>query len=234
MNNWIKDSMLCPKCAQWYDPLTTHVCRTSNPQASKPMVEQFHDMLHRDQSGLAAGLHAVLGLVGGYRWATESRGSYEWDDDRFHGEMRNMLDSIQKAADEAIDRWKRGPLPCCVAERAAVETSHSERTLRRLLAFAYSAPGELYGDDGELQNSAMMPIIDFVRDSVPEIERKIHERGMRKLAAAGIIQQTSPVEPTGLMPKACAECDGTQEHNNGCSQIDPEDLGAVNGSRDDA
>jgi len=26
-----KDSILCPKCAQSYDPLTTHVCRTSNP-----------------------------------------------------------------------------------------------------------------------------------------------------------------------------------------------------------
>ena len=73
------------------------------------------------------------------------------------------------------------------------ETTDNERALRRLLAFAYSAPGELYGDDGELQNGASLPFIDFVRDSVPEIERKIHERGMRKLAAA-----CSAVEPAGV------------------------------------
>lgn len=54
-------------------------------------------------------------------------------------------------------------------------------TLRRLLALAYSAPGALYTDDGELQNNETSPAIDFVRDSVSEIERKISERGCREL-----------------------------------------------------
>lgn len=90
----------------------------SSAQTSKPLVDQFHDMLHRDHTGLVAGLHAVLGLVGGYQWARSSRGSYEWDDDRFHAEMGNMLDAVSKAANEALDRYKRGPLQCCVLERA--------------------------------------------------------------------------------------------------------------------
>lgn len=61
------------------------------------------------------------------------------------------------------------------------EKTTSERTLRRLLAFAYSG-SNLYGDDGELQDSRL-PMIDYVRDSVAEIERKITERGNRQLAA---------------------------------------------------
>lgn len=47
-----------------------------------------------------------------------------------------------------------------------------ERTLRRLLAFAYSG-ADLYTDDGELQDQE----IDYLRDSVTEIERKITKRG---------------------------------------------------------
>lgn len=69
-----------------------------------------------------------------------------------------------------------------VEESSGHETTANERTLRRLLAFAYSGSA-LYGDDGELQDGRH-PMIDYVRDSVPDIERKIHERGMAKLAAA--------------------------------------------------
>lgn len=73
-----------------------------------------------------------------------------------------------------------------------------ERTLRRLLAFAYSGSA-LYGDDGELQDGRH-PMIDYVRDSVADIERKIHERGMATLAAA-----------------ACPECRYVIGHKAGCS-----------------
>jgi hypothetical protein len=97
--------------------------RVTAETAGKPLLEQFHDMLHRDQTGLSNGLEAVLKTVSGFRWATESRGCYEWDDDRFHGEMKNMLDAIQKSAQDALDAWKRGPLPCCVLERSRVKTS---------------------------------------------------------------------------------------------------------------
>lgn len=50
------------------------------------------------------------------------------------------------------------------------------RVLRRLLAFSYSGM-HLYGDDGELQDGRF-PSIDYVRDSVHDIEKKIYQRGM--------------------------------------------------------
>lgn len=42
-------------------------------------------------------------------------------------------------------------LRSALATSSADETTENERTLRRLLAFAYSGPSNLYGDDGELQ-----------------------------------------------------------------------------------
>jgi hypothetical protein len=90
--------------------------RQSEPPARS--FDQLHDMLHTDQTGLVAGLEAVLNTVAGFRWTTESRGCYEWDDARFHGEMKNMLDAVQKEAQSAVDRWKLWKRPCCQLPRA--------------------------------------------------------------------------------------------------------------------
>jgi len=54
------------------------------------------------------------------------------------------------------------------------------RKLRRMLAIQHDGPKHMiYGDDGELQCGACM--IDFRRDSVSDIERKLHDAGMREL-----------------------------------------------------
>lgn len=50
-------------------------------------------------------------------------------------------------------------------------------SLRLLLADIYSG-AHLYRDDGELQDSRTHPFIDFRRDSVDAIERKIFVRAM--------------------------------------------------------
>lgn len=50
--------------------------------------------------------------------------------------------------------------------------------LRRLLAIRVGGTA-LYTDDGELQDSSVMPAIDFKRDSAIEIERKLIERARR-------------------------------------------------------
>jgi len=57
-----------------------------------------------------------------------------------------------------------------------------ERQLRKMLAFAYSKLGALYGDDGELHDSTMPFPIDFMRDSLDRIEEQMNNRGMAKLA----------------------------------------------------
>lgn len=59
-----------------------------------------------------------------------------------------------------------------------------EADLRRMLAGAYAGAG-LYGDDGEMQDNRERPFIDFLRDTVKDIESKIQDRGMAKIRAAG-------------------------------------------------
>jgi hypothetical protein len=81
------------------------------------------------------------------------------------------------------------------------EQSEDERTLRRLLALAYAGPGELYGDDGELQLGGFPYPIDFRRMSAQEIERRINARGMAKLveqlqAADQSATSCSPASPS--------------------------------------
>lgn len=72
------------------------------------------------------------------------------------------------------------------------EQSEDERTLRFLLALRCGEPGELYGDDGELQLGGFPYPIDFRRDSVAEIRRKLDARGMANL----IEQQRRAADPT--------------------------------------
>jgi hypothetical protein len=55
------------------------------------------------------------------------------------------------------------------------------KIFRRLLALSYSGAGNLYHDDGELQDSSSVPLIDFRRDSAEEIEDKIQQRGLNCL-----------------------------------------------------
>lgn len=60
--------------------------------------------------------------------------------------------------------------------------SDNERKLRRMLCVAYA--GSLaYMDDGEMQDSAQHPFIDFLRDSADEIQAKFQQRGAKAMAA---------------------------------------------------
>lgn len=61
--------------------------------------------------------------------------------------------------------------------------SERESRLRTLLAFAYSGSQHLYGDDGELVDGRL-PFIDYMRDSVEEIEKAMEARGMAALSAS--------------------------------------------------
>ena len=56
------------------------------------------------------------------------------------------------------------------------------KKLRKMLAFAYSGPASLYGDDGELTDYQMPYPIDYYRDSVDKIEQQMNYRGLAKLS----------------------------------------------------
>jgi len=73
-------------------------------------------------------------------------------------------------------------IECRTKENAdeIMELQSDNRKLRYLLARQHdSAKHMIYGDDGELQCSACW--IDFRRDTVADIERKLYEAGMREL-----------------------------------------------------
>jgi hypothetical protein len=89
------------------------------------------------------------------------------------------------------------PLPG-VSSKIVPRTA-DENTLRFLLAFAYSGE-HLYLDDSEIQDNWEQPFIDYRRDSVAEIERKIRTRGKAALDGA-----------------RCSEC-GLEQHAPSCSQ----------------
>lgn len=100
-----------------------------------------------------------------------------------------QLDAAIDVAIGATPRPAEPPsdaLEATKAERDRWWNAAQDRTvenvkLRELLALAYSA-GHLYGDDGELQDNRLPPI-DYYRDSVADIERKMNERGMERLRA---------------------------------------------------
>lgn len=56
-----------------------------------------------------------------------------------------------------------------------LDVASENRELRIMLAIAHAGLS-LYTDDGELQDNRVLPFIDFKRDSVAEIERKLRER----------------------------------------------------------
>lgn len=57
----------------------------------------------------------------------------------------------------------------------------NENQLLRLLLAVQVAGTELYTDDGEMLDSTAAPIIDFKRDSVVDIRRKLRERGLKRM-----------------------------------------------------
>jgi len=119
---------------------------------SKAVTEQMHDMLHTDQSGLVAGLEEVLNAVKGWRSVTVGRGSYEWDDDRYRDEFGNFLRAVDKAATDAIVRWKLWKRPCCKLLQSTTETTENQAGLARDTASRDSA------EDGQRAAEYSRPI----------------------------------------------------------------------------
>jgi len=65
-------------------------------------IERLRDALHRDQSGLAAALGKVVDEIGGRLWVEDSRGPYEWDDDRYKAEAGDALRTARDIARNAL------------------------------------------------------------------------------------------------------------------------------------
>lgn len=92
------------------------------------------------------------------------------------------------AGETATQQHERIRANMLAAEAWPDGTTHDEKRLRGLLA---RRVGLTYGDDGELQSSEPRPAIDFKRDSVDEIERKLYERAIAAMTKQGPAQSHS-------------------------------------------
>ena len=89
------------------------------------------------------------------------------------------LADVREGSD--IARMQEAVSDLIVVEAESRRLAGEVERLRTLLAFAYAGPA-LYRDDGELQDGRAHPTIDFRRDSVDEIERKMGDRASVALA----------------------------------------------------
>lgn len=58
--------------------------------------------LEHDRTKVAECLTAIKQELRGYDWLIEGRGSYEWDDDRWHGEFKHASEAIWKAIEPMV------------------------------------------------------------------------------------------------------------------------------------
>lgn len=87
-----------------------------------------------------------------------------------------------------------GSAPPETPQAETVSVSRVERHFRRWLWSNHGCdPNARYGDDGEMQCNALGCRLDFLRDDIFEIERKLHERQILKLSAA-LARETAPTE----------------------------------------
>lgn len=68
--------------------------------------ERLKQLLDRDQTGLAAGLNAVRGVIGSYSWIPLGEwGSYEWHErteNTFRAEVGRCFEEAERLATEAL------------------------------------------------------------------------------------------------------------------------------------
>jgi hypothetical protein len=64
--------------------------------------EVLKQAINQDKTGLAKGLADVRQLLKGYTWLTEGRGPYAYDDERYKGEVLNMINEIDEVALRAL------------------------------------------------------------------------------------------------------------------------------------
>lgn len=101
-------------------------------------------------------------------------------------EVERLNNRVASLLQHVPDNTTCGDIQKWAAEYAAQRASLAATVerLRGLFASAYSGAA-LYTDDGELQDSSRRPFIDFKRDSIDDIEKKIAERARTALAPAG-------------------------------------------------
>jgi hypothetical protein len=59
-------------------------------------------IIEHDRAQVAAGVTAIQKILKNYSWLMDGRGSYEWDDDRWHSEFRFAVENIEKELEPLV------------------------------------------------------------------------------------------------------------------------------------
>ena len=71
------------------------------PKETASEITRLQAVIERDRSAAAHWIEAARKTLNGHRWATETRGSYAWDDERFFSEGRALFKALDKILDNA-------------------------------------------------------------------------------------------------------------------------------------
>lgn len=75
----------------------------AQPAPSDAEIARLQAIIERDRSDVARGTSAMREVFRRHAWLADGRGSYEWDDDRWHDEFKVVRDSIIGAM-EKLDK----------------------------------------------------------------------------------------------------------------------------------
>jgi hypothetical protein len=85
----------CPTCA-----VSSERVRNLTLEAE---VRRVRALIHRDRTGLAAAIDAMVKEAAGRLWVVEGRGSYEWNDDRYRKETGAALRAVIEIGKKALN-----------------------------------------------------------------------------------------------------------------------------------
>lgn len=88
------------------------------------LVAPIQAVLERDRTKVAECLTAVKSELNSYSWLIDSRGSYEWNDDRWHEEFKRVHEAITKSIEPMVKiaaDWSNCPKTWAEVQKARGE-----------------------------------------------------------------------------------------------------------------
>lgn len=132
-------------------------------QEAQAEVLRVRDLINRDKTGLAQAIDEMVKEAQGRLWIVESRGSYEWDDERYRKEAGLALRAVVMLGKKALTN--SGAL----ADSAFHPEKDSDRALLRRLVEAWDKMESRFGGDYEGRFAEGNEVIDEARARVGEV-----------------------------------------------------------------
>lgn len=79
----------------------------------KEILVETLQVLHISQKNQTDNLERIKGIANSWKWATENRGCYDWDDERFYKEFEQCLDNIVDFIDALLAHSNTNHDVCC-------------------------------------------------------------------------------------------------------------------------